>query len=72
VPGLVETSRRGGHLWFLLEEPVPAVEARWAVVEMLAILRANGANAVPSCELYPTAAVPGTLGHPVRLRLGIH
>ncbi len=72
LPGLEESSRRGGHLWIFLEELVPAAEARWAVVEALAAIRASGEIAVPSCELYPTASVPGTLGHPVRLPLGIH
>ncbi len=72
LPGLVEASRRGGHLWILLEELMPAVEARWAVVEAVEAIRARGEIAVPSCELYPTTSVPGTLGHPVRLPLGIH
>ena len=72
LPGLVEASRRGGHLWILLEDPVPAAEARWTVVEALEPIRAAREIAVPSCELYPTASVPDTLGHPVRLPLGIH
>ena len=72
LTGVVEASRRGGHLWILLEELVPAAEARWMVVEALEQIRASGAIAVPSCELYPTASVPDTLGHPVHLPLGIH
>ena len=41
-------------------------------MEALAAIRAAEAIAMPSCELYPTASVPSTLGHPVRLPLGIH
>ena len=72
LPGLVEASRRGGHLWLFLEEAVPVAEARWTLLEVCEHLRAAGTGTLPAFELYPTASVAGTLGHPVRLPLGIH
>jgi hypothetical protein len=72
LPGLVEASRRGGHLWLLLAAPTPAAAARQLVLHAVADLRAAGLQ-LPPLELYPDAAsAPGTLGHAVRLPLGIH
>ncbi len=74
LPGLVEASRRGGHLWLLLEEALPVVEVRWTLLEACEQLRVADACLLPAYELYPaaSAAVAGTLGQPVRLPLGVH
>jgi hypothetical protein len=73
LPGLVEASRRGGHLWLLLEEPSTAASVRRVVLHTLDELRAGGVE-LPALELYPDAAAPvvGALGHAVRLPLGVH
>ena len=71
LPGFVEASRRGGHLWFLLDQAVPAGMARGVVEHTLTQLRAAG-HAIPPYELYPIATEPGMLGQAVRLPLGIH
>ncbi len=72
LPGLVEASRRRGHLWLFLEAAAPAIEARWTLLEVCEQLRAAQECAIPTHELYPNASVAGALGHPVRLPLGIH
>ena len=71
LPGIVEASRRGGHLWFLLDQALPALAARGVLEVAIDELRGAGL-AVPPYELYPTATTPGTLGQAVRLPLGIH
>jgi hypothetical protein len=75
LPGLVEASRRGGHLWLLLDEVAPAVALRFVVAEALAQIAAQGVE-IPAHELYPdapaTAALARRLGHAVRLPLGVH
>jgi hypothetical protein len=73
LPGLVEASRRGGHLWLLLDAPTSATAARHVVLQTLDDLQ-RGGMAVPAYELYPDAAAEGqgALGHAVRLPLGIH
>jgi hypothetical protein len=75
LPGLVEASRRGGHLWLLLDEPTPAVALRFALAEALAQLAARGVE-IPTHELYPdaqaSAAPAKRLGHAVRLPSGVH
>jgi hypothetical protein len=71
LPSLVEASRRGGHLWLLLDAPVSAVLARRVLLHELDGLRASGLH-VPACELYPDTDAAGVLGHAVRLPLGIH
>jgi hypothetical protein len=73
LPGLVEASRRGGHLWLFLDAPLAVSAARSRALATLDQVCAQGV-AVPECELYPdvgTAAHAG-LGHAVRLPLGIH
>lgn len=72
-PGLVEASRRGGHLWLFLDTPIPVATARAAVLGALGKLLAQG-MVIPSYELYPDQAAerPGILGHAVRIPLGIH
>jgi len=69
--GLVEGSRRGGHLWLFFDEPVPATAARYTVGEALAAAFDAGVE-VPTYELYPDTGAAGALGHAVRLPLGIH
>ena len=71
LPGLVEASRRGGHLWLFLDAPISAAIARRVILHELDDLRAAGLT-MPSFELYPESAAPGALGHAVRLPLGIH
>jgi len=71
LPGLVEASRRGGHLWLLLDEPVPVVALRHAVAEALSEAAARGVE-ISTHELYPDAIGRGMLGHAVRLPLGVH
>ncbi len=72
LPGLVEASRRGGHLWIFLDEEVPVAEARWTLLEVCERIRTAGIRMLPDYELYPTPSAAGTLGHPVRLPLGVH
>ncbi len=71
LSGLVEASRRSGHLWLLFDEPVPATAARFTVGEALAEICAQGVE-VPTLELYPDTGVAGALGHAVRLPWGVH
>jgi len=71
LPGLVEASRRGGHLWLLLDEPAPAVALRFAIASALCEAAAMGVE-IPAYELYPDTPAVGALGHAVRLPLGVH
>jgi hypothetical protein len=71
LPGLVEASRRGGHLWLLCDESVPAVALRFVVARALAQASSREVE-VPAHELYPDAIGTGRLGHAVRLPLGVH
>jgi hypothetical protein len=71
LPGFVEGSRRGGHLWILLDAPVLARAARGVLETALTGVKAAGVT-LPSYELYPSALEPGMLGQAVRLPLGIH
>jgi hypothetical protein len=75
LPGLVASSRRGGHLWLLLDEVTPAVALRFSIAEALAQLASQGVE-IPAHELYPDtsamAAPAKRLGHAVRLPLGVH
>jgi hypothetical protein len=71
LPGLVEASRRGGHLWLLLDEPISAVALRFAVASALSEAAAMGVE-IPTYELYPDTSAVGALGHAVRLPLGVH
>jgi hypothetical protein len=73
LPGLVEASRRGGHLWLFLADALPVITARAAVLAALAQLRERGI-ALLNYELYPDVGArhPGPLGHAVRLLLGVH
>ncbi len=71
LPGLVEASRRGGHLWLLIDDVVPAAAIRFVVARALAQASALGME-IPAHELYPDAIGTGRLGHALRLPLGVH
>jgi len=71
VPGLVEASRRGGHLWLFFDAPLPAVAARYLVAKALEVVSADGVE-VPAHERYPDTSGSGGIGHAMRLPLGIH
>jgi hypothetical protein len=71
LEGLVEASRRGGHLWLFFDELTPTVAVRHVVAAALSQIAAAGVE-VPSYELYPDTPAVGALGHAVRLPLGIH
>jgi hypothetical protein len=73
LPGLLEASRRGGHLWLFLEAPLPAREVRAGVLAALDDhVTQGGVGVLVTLELYPSAAnlTPGTLGQAVRLPCG--
>jgi hypothetical protein len=68
IPSYLERSRRGGHLWFFFEEPIPGKDARLFGKGLLA------AHGMPAdIELYPKQDAlkegPGSL---IRLPFGIH
>lgn len=67
----LEASRRGGHLWFLLEHAVPVATLRWALLRVMRDLEQEGLE-LPACELYPDIWTKGSLGHAVRYPLGMH
>lgn len=69
--GQLEASRRGGHLWFFLEQPLPAALVKRVLHSILHWLHEGEGLAVPN-EVYPDAETPGALGHAVRLPLGKH
>jgi hypothetical protein len=71
LPGVLEASRRGGHLWLLLAELVPATLAREVILRLLAALRAEGLP-LDQLDVYPDTSRVGALGHAVRLPLGVH
>ncbi len=71
LPGLVEASRRGGHLWLFFDEPLPTVAARHVVAAALTTVAAQSVE-VPALELYPDGCASGALGHAARLPLGVH
>src|SRR5438132_2624018 len=65
IPTVLESSRRGGHLWVHLVEPTPARVVRaWLLPSALAL----------GVELYPKqdALGPGGACSLIRLPLGIH
>jgi hypothetical protein len=68
VPTYLELSRRGGHLWFFFEVPIPGKEARSFGRGMLA-----AHNLPKEIELYPKQDAlrngPGSL---IRLPFGVH
>jgi hypothetical protein len=68
VPTYVEQSRRGGHLWFFFQSPIPGYEVRKFAKYLI-----KSCDIPQSIEIYPKqdklASGPGSL---VRLPLGIH
>ncbi len=78
LPGMLEASRRGGHLWLFLAAPTSAREALLAVVQALALVRPrleDQSLALAPLEVYPStgsAGLGGTLAHAMRLPLGVH
>lgn len=68
-PGVVEASRRGGHLWLFCAEVVPASLLRRALRGVLRRIEQQGVR-LPKLELYPDKEQG--LGHAVRLPLGVH
>ncbi len=69
--GVLEASRRGGHLWLFFTDLVPATRARAAILGAMSRVYAQGV-APARVELYPDTDRPGALGHAVRLPLGVH
>jgi hypothetical protein len=68
VPSYLEQSRRGGHLWFFFDEPVPAKDARLFGKGLTAVH-----NISSEIELYPKQNElqngPGSL---IRMPFGVH
>jgi TOTE conflict system, Archaeo-Eukaryotic Primase domain len=65
IPSVLEASRRGGHLWVHLVEPVPGAQVRaWLFPYAVAV----------GVELYPKQDMlsPGGSGSLIRLPLGVH
>jgi hypothetical protein len=71
APSQLESSRRGGHLWLFLAEPLPAALVRQAILGVLEWCVSDGMT-LPPIELYPETGTPGALGHSMRLPLGVH
>lgn len=78
APGVLEASRRGGHLWLFLASPLAARDALLAVVQAISLARPRlddqGITLAP-LEVYPStgaAGTAGTLAHAMRLPLGVH
>jgi hypothetical protein len=67
VPAYLETSRRGGHLWFFLATAVAGREARAFGRGMLTSHQASGVELFP--KQHRLAGGPGSL---IRLPFGVH
>ena len=67
VPCYLETSRRGGHLWFFFEEPIPAQQARAFGAGLLARYRMSEMEVFPKQDRLQDG--PGSL---IRLPFGVH
>ncbi|GEM_PF-1625295 len=78
MPGVLEASRRGGHLWLFFAQPLSAREALLAVVQALSQARPRLEDAglpLAPLEVYPSTGsvgMAGTLAHAMRLPLGVH
>lgn len=73
IHGLLESSRRGGHLWVSLAEPLPGLVVRQAL-RGLAYAAGLPLNDKQGRELYPKSdsLTPEQIGNPIRVPLGIH
>ena len=71
LPGVLEASRRGGHLWLLFAAPLEAGLAREVVLHLLSVLRSDELP-LDRLDVYPDTRRAGALGHAVRLPLGVH
>ncbi len=65
IPSLLETSRRGGHLWIYLAQPAPASAVRAC---LLPFALANDVECYPKQDVLPV----GGCGSLIRLPLGVH
>ena len=76
VESALENSRRGGHLWIFMEEPLPARDCRIYVCDLalrLGIAVKDGRQR-EGIEVFPKhdALKPGKYGNAIRGPLGIH
>jgi hypothetical protein len=72
IPAYIEGSRRGGHLWVVLERPLPCPAIRRA---LKALIAAAGVEPDPKIELRPgqdRASSPDGLGNALRMPLMPH
>jgi TOTE conflict system, Archaeo-Eukaryotic Primase domain len=72
-----EYSRRGGHLWILCEEPLPAKQCRLFIYNLalrLGVPIKGSRFADEGIEIFPKQDFlePGALGNGIRAPLGIH
>ena len=77
VDPLLETSRRGGHLWFFCAEPLKSVQLRAFMLDLLgrlAIPVSAGDASRPGVELFPRQDFleSDRLGNGIRGPLGVH
>lgn len=76
LPSSLEFSgRRGFHLWFFAERPIPASVWREALAYVLPPkLKPNAPRGKVSCEVFPKQdkVAPGSLGSLIKLPLGKH
>jgi len=76
VQAALEMSRRGGHLWILMERPVLARECRIYIYDLALRLgiRIKGAGSSEGIEIFPKhdALRRGEFGNGIRGPLGIH
>jgi len=67
IPSYMESSRRGGHLWFFHEEDVSGLEAKTFGEELLAEYK------LEPMEVFPKqSTTEGGVGSLIRLPFGIH
>jgi hypothetical protein len=75
IESLMEQSRRGGHLWIFLAEPLPAVLCRLYVLNIAHVLSiAIKQDKKDGLEVFPRQNFlqPGEFGNAIRCPLGIH
>ena len=67
IPSYIETSRRGGHIWFFFDRSIPGEDAKYFGLGLLDEYQIGEVEVYPKQE--KLAAGPGSL---VRLPFGIH